>query len=67
MIRAYAVNKAWVIGFLMDISGAMLMLRALSQAPVSEFIMFITSDRVTFLFGITISIYENGKARISIF
>ncbi|OAY54122.1 probable magnesium transporter NIPA9 [Manihot esculenta] len=35
VIRAYAVNKAWVIGFLMDISGAMLMLRALSQAPVS--------------------------------
>ncbi|KAJ0030890.1 hypothetical protein Pint_13764 [Pistacia integerrima] len=35
VIRAYAVNKAWVIGFLMDIFGAMLMLRALSQAPVS--------------------------------
>ncbi|KAJ0090208.1 hypothetical protein Patl1_13857 [Pistacia atlantica] len=33
VIRAYAVNKAWVIGFLMDIFGAMLMLRALSQAP----------------------------------
>ncbi|KAH9805236.1 putative magnesium transporter NIPA9 [Citrus sinensis] len=35
VIRAYAVNKAWVIGFLMDIFGALLMLRALSQAPVS--------------------------------
>uniref|UniRef100_A0A2P2KKB1 Probable magnesium transporter n=3 Tax=Rhizophora mucronata TaxID=61149 RepID=A0A2P2KKB1_RHIMU len=35
VIRAYAVNKAWVIGFLMDIGGAVLMLRALSQAPVS--------------------------------
>ncbi|EEF46092.1 conserved hypothetical protein [Ricinus communis] len=35
VIRAYAVNKSWVIGFLMDICGAMLMLRALSQAPVS--------------------------------
>ncbi|KAJ8750567.1 hypothetical protein K2173_015728 [Erythroxylum novogranatense] len=35
VIRAYAANKAWLIGFFMDISGAMLMLRALSQAPVS--------------------------------
>ncbi|KAF5726150.1 magnesium transporter NIPA9 [Tripterygium wilfordii] len=35
VIRAYAFNKAWVIGFLMDICGALLMLRALSQAPVS--------------------------------
>ncbi|XP_010536186.1 PREDICTED: probable magnesium transporter NIPA9 [Tarenaya hassleriana] len=35
VIRAYAVNKAWAIGFLMDIFGALLMLRALSQAPVS--------------------------------
>ncbi|KAK9273639.1 hypothetical protein L1049_018449 [Liquidambar formosana] len=35
VIRAYAFNKAWVIGFLMDIFGAILMLRALSQAPVS--------------------------------
>ncbi|KAH7574694.1 hypothetical protein JRO89_XS03G0331700 [Xanthoceras sorbifolium] len=35
VIRAYAVNRAWLIGFLMDIFGALLMLRALSQAPVS--------------------------------
>ncbi|KAJ4833805.1 hypothetical protein Tsubulata_014725 [Turnera subulata] len=35
VIRAYAVNKAWIIGFLMDIGGALLMLKALSQAPVS--------------------------------
>ncbi|XP_007012321.2 PREDICTED: probable magnesium transporter NIPA9 [Theobroma cacao] len=35
VIRAYAVNKSWVIGFLMDICGALLMLRALSLAPVS--------------------------------
>ncbi|XP_057957826.1 probable magnesium transporter NIPA9 isoform X1 [Malania oleifera] len=35
VIRAYAFNKAWIIGFLMDIFGALLMLRALSQAPVS--------------------------------
>lgn len=35
VIRAYAVNKIWVMGFLMDIFGAMLMLRALSLAPVS--------------------------------
>ncbi|GMY28896.1 probable magnesium transporter NIPA9 [Fagus crenata] len=35
VIRAYAFNKSWAIGFLMDIFGAMLMLRALSQAPVS--------------------------------
>ncbi|KAL7166492.1 hypothetical protein ACSBR2_037210 [Camellia fascicularis] len=35
VIRAYAFNKAWIIGFLMDIFGAALMLQALSQAPVS--------------------------------
>ncbi|KAJ6698181.1 hypothetical protein OIU79_011664 [Salix purpurea] len=35
VIRAYAANKAWIIGFLMDICGALLMLRALSLAPVS--------------------------------
>ncbi|KAK3023188.1 hypothetical protein RJ639_044175 [Escallonia herrerae] len=33
VIRAYAFNKPWVIGFLMDIFGALLMLRALSLAP----------------------------------
>ncbi|XP_039115629.1 LOW QUALITY PROTEIN: probable magnesium transporter NIPA9 [Dioscorea cayenensis subsp. rotundata] len=35
VIRAYAFNKLWIIGFLMDIVGALLMLRALSLAPVS--------------------------------
>ncbi|KAK7383341.1 hypothetical protein VNO78_29018 [Psophocarpus tetragonolobus] len=35
VIRSYALNKTWVIGFLMDIFGALLMLRALSLAPVS--------------------------------
>ncbi|KAF5936076.1 hypothetical protein HYC85_027205 [Camellia sinensis] len=35
VIRAYAFNKAWIIGFLMDMFGAALMLQALSQAPVS--------------------------------
>ncbi|KAK4491011.1 hypothetical protein RD792_001732 [Penstemon davidsonii] len=35
VIRAYGSNRAWLIGFLMDIFGALLMLRALSQAPVS--------------------------------
>lgn len=35
VIRAYALNKTWSIGFLMDIFGALLMLRALSLAPVS--------------------------------
>ncbi|CAA2965501.1 probable magnesium transporter NIPA9 [Olea europaea subsp. europaea] len=35
VIRAYASNRTWIIGFLMDIFGAVLMLRALSQAPVS--------------------------------
>ncbi|XP_042498708.1 probable magnesium transporter NIPA9 isoform X2 [Macadamia integrifolia] len=35
VVRAYAFNKAWVIGFLMDIFGALLMLKALSQSPVS--------------------------------
>ncbi|XP_019415859.1 PREDICTED: probable magnesium transporter NIPA9 isoform X2 [Lupinus angustifolius] len=35
VIRAYALNKPWMIGFLMDIVGALLMLRALALAPVS--------------------------------
>ncbi|XP_057728535.1 probable magnesium transporter NIPA9 isoform X1 [Arachis stenosperma] len=35
VIKAYASNKTWLIGFLMDIIGALLMLRALSLAPVS--------------------------------
>uniref|UniRef100_A0A166ERS1 Probable magnesium transporter n=1 Tax=Daucus carota subsp. sativus TaxID=79200 RepID=A0A166ERS1_DAUCS len=35
VIRAYVFNKPWISGFLMDIFGAMLMLRALSLAPVS--------------------------------
>ncbi|KAL3655728.1 hypothetical protein CASFOL_000124 [Castilleja foliolosa] len=35
VIRAYASNRAWIIGFLMDIFGAILMLLALSHAPVS--------------------------------
>nr|XP_034890924.1 probable magnesium transporter NIPA9 isoform X2 [Populus alba] len=35
VIRAYAANVAWIIGFLMDIIGALLMLKALSLAPVS--------------------------------
>ncbi|XP_020212387.1 probable magnesium transporter NIPA9 [Cajanus cajan] len=35
VIRAYALNTTWVIGFLMDIFGALLMLRALALAPVS--------------------------------
>ncbi|XP_043721529.1 probable magnesium transporter NIPA9 [Telopea speciosissima] len=35
VVRAYAFNKAWIIGFVMDIFGALLMLKALSQSPVS--------------------------------
>ncbi|GFQ06683.1 probable magnesium transporter nipa9 [Phtheirospermum japonicum] len=35
VIRAYASNRAWILGFLMDIFGAVLMLLALSHAPVS--------------------------------
>ncbi|XP_030452596.1 probable magnesium transporter NIPA9 isoform X1 [Syzygium oleosum] len=35
VIRAYALNRDWAVGFLMDILGALLMLIALSQAPVS--------------------------------
>lgn len=30
------MNKPWALGFLMDIFGALLMLRALSLAPVSS-------------------------------
>lgn len=36
VIKAYASNSSWIIGFLMDIFGAVLMLLALSQAPVSS-------------------------------
>lgn len=36
VLRAYAFNKAWVMGFLMDLFGAFLMLLALSQAPVYD-------------------------------
>lgn len=35
VIRAYAFNRTWISGFLMDMFGALLMLRAISQAPVS--------------------------------
>ncbi|KAL7159183.1 hypothetical protein ABFS83_01G011100 [Erythranthe nasuta] len=35
VIKAYASNRDWILGFLMDIFGAVLMLLALSQAPVS--------------------------------
>ncbi|XP_047322067.1 probable magnesium transporter NIPA9 [Impatiens glandulifera] len=35
VIRAYIFNKLWFAGFIMDIFGALLMLQALSQAPVS--------------------------------
>ncbi|KAJ8535502.1 hypothetical protein K7X08_023222 [Anisodus acutangulus] len=35
VIKAYAFNKAWIFGLLMDLFGALLMLRALSLAPVS--------------------------------
>ncbi|XP_042481213.1 probable magnesium transporter NIPA9 [Macadamia integrifolia] len=35
VVRAYVFNKAWIIGFVMDIFGALLMLKALSQSPVS--------------------------------
>lgn len=36
VVKAYAINKLWLSGFLMDILGALLMLRALSLAPVSQ-------------------------------
>jgi len=45
VIRAYALNKTWVIGFLMDIFGALLMLRALALAPVSAPVMPINYNR----------------------
>ncbi|MQM02182.1 hypothetical protein Taro_034941 [Colocasia esculenta] len=37
VIRAYVSNRLWIIGFLMDIFGALLMLKALSEAPVRSF------------------------------
>ncbi|CAA6672812.1 unnamed protein product [Spirodela intermedia] len=35
VIKAYALNRLWMTGFLMDIIGALLMLKALAEAPVS--------------------------------
>lgn len=35
VMRTYALSKTWVAGFCIDILGALLMLRAVSQAPVS--------------------------------
>ncbi|GMH12373.1 hypothetical protein Nepgr_014214 [Nepenthes gracilis] len=35
VIKAYTFNKPWIIGFSMDVGGAILMLNALSLAPVS--------------------------------
>ncbi|KAK1620985.1 hypothetical protein QYE76_026502 [Lolium multiflorum] len=35
VIRRYALNRLWISGFLLDMCGAVLMLTALSQAPVS--------------------------------
>jgi hypothetical protein len=51
VIRAYAANVAWIIGFLMDIIGALLMLKALSLAPVSEFIYVPDFFRLVCLIG----------------
>ncbi|KAL3626440.1 hypothetical protein CASFOL_029989 [Castilleja foliolosa] len=36
VIRAYASDRAWIIGILMDIFGAILILLALSHAPVNS-------------------------------
>lgn len=36
VIRKYGGSKTWVIGVAVDIAGALLMLKAVSQAPVSE-------------------------------
>ncbi|XP_014501204.1 probable magnesium transporter NIPA9 [Vigna radiata var. radiata] len=54
VIRAYALNKTWLVGFLMDIFGALLMLRALALAPVSviqstpmKSLIFALSNRKT--------------------
>ncbi|KAK4760104.1 hypothetical protein SAY87_023235 [Trapa incisa] len=35
IVKTYAMNRTWAIGFMMDMGGAILMLRALSLAPVS--------------------------------
>ncbi|EPS68828.1 hypothetical protein M569_05941, partial [Genlisea aurea] len=35
VLRAYISNVTWITGFLMDLSGAGLMLLAISEAPVS--------------------------------
>uniref|UniRef100_A0A0E0JN23 Probable magnesium transporter n=1 Tax=Oryza punctata TaxID=4537 RepID=A0A0E0JN23_ORYPU len=46
VIRAYAFNRLWISGFLMDMCGAALMLTALSQAPVrSRALPILSSPR----------------------
>jgi len=48
VIRSYALNKTWVVGFLIDIFGALLMLRALSLAPVSAICYEVKKNRTQF-------------------
>lgn len=59
MIRAYAFNRAWGIGFLMDISGAMLMLRALSLAHVTKYAVLAVLSQGLLLMNNSINV--NGR------
>ncbi|XP_040997361.1 probable magnesium transporter NIPA9 isoform X2 [Juglans microcarpa x Juglans regia] len=77
VIRAYAFNKTWAVGFLMDIFGALLMLRALSQAPLNFWmhIMLLLDDFLTlasfFMMSSQVSVIQPvsgcGLAILSVF
>ncbi|PPR91701.1 hypothetical protein GOBAR_AA28978 [Gossypium barbadense] len=68
VIRTYAVNKFWVIGFLMDISGALLMLRALSLAPRKFSELFIGyNEEIVIQVSVIQPVSGCGLAILSIF
>lgn len=43
VIRKYGGSRTWIIGVAVDVLGALLMLKAVSQAPVSECFIFVLS------------------------
>ncbi|PPS10139.1 hypothetical protein GOBAR_AA10506 [Gossypium barbadense] len=65
VIRAYAVNKSWLVGFLIDISGALLMLRALSLAP-RDSILYMMIDSVKCLVYSFIFVNDKSVVQVSI-
>uniref|UniRef100_A0A803N1Y4 Probable magnesium transporter n=1 Tax=Chenopodium quinoa TaxID=63459 RepID=A0A803N1Y4_CHEQI len=67
VIRTYAFNRAWISGFLMDIGGALLMLRALSLAPQKQHYTACSSYLFDFLVSVIQPVSGCGLAILSIF